>query len=305
MARAIWSGSINFGLVTVPVELYSATSDHSVHFRQFERGTSDRIRYRRVNERTGKEVDYSDIVKGYEISKGDYVLIEQSELDEVAPGRSRTIDIESFVDIEDIDPVFFDKTYWLTPAKEEFHRAYGLLRQAMDKTNRAGIARFVMRGKEYLAAVRAGDPVLVLNTLHFAADLRDPAKELRTLPKQVKPKPKELDLATDLIESLSEEWKPEEYTDTYTERVMSLIEDKKAGRTVTPEEEPAQATKVVDLFEALSRSVENSKRGRRSRKRDLSKLNKTELGKLAKELDVKGRSGMNREELEEAVRKAG
>ncbi|GAA1952578.1 Ku protein [Amycolatopsis minnesotensis] len=302
MARPIWSGSINFGLVTVPVALYSATEDHSVHFRQFERGTADRIRYRRVNERTGKEVDYDKIVKGYELDDGEYVLVEPEELDEIAPGRSRTIDIESFVDLEEVDPIYFQRTYWLAPAKEEFHRAYVLLLQAMAKTNRAGIARFVMRGREYLAAVRAGDGVLTLNTMHFAADIRDPAKELKELPEQ-KARGKELDMAVSLVDSMTGPWRPEEYEDTYTERVKKLIDDKKAGRTVTPESGPAEPTKVVDLFEALSRSVEGRKGGKRAKKKAaVSDLSKADLEKLAREQDVKGRSKMTRAELEKAVK---
>jgi DNA end-binding protein Ku len=260
MARAIWSGSINFGLVTVPVELYSATEDHTVHFRQFERGTSDRIRYRRVNERTGKEVDFNDIVKGYELGDGEYVLVEQSELDEIAPGRSRSIDIEAFVELDDIDPVYFQKTYWLAPGKEEYGRAYSLLVKAMAKTGRAGIARFVMRGREQIAAIRAGeDDVLVLETLLFNEDLRDPAKELRKLPEKAPARGKELDMAVDLIESMTDEWQPEEYHDTYTERVHQLIDDKKAGRKVSVEAPPSEPTEVVDLFDALSKSVESRK----------------------------------------------
>ena len=322
MARPIWNGAVNFGLVTVPVELYSATEDHSIHFRQFQRGTSDRIRYRRVNERTGKEVDYADIVKGYEIDKGDYVIVEPEELDEIAPGRSRTIDIESFVDLDDIDPMFFQKTYWLAPAKEEFHRAYSLLLKAMDRTGKAGISKFVMRGKEYVAAVRAGNGVLILDTLHFAADVRDPKKELRKLPGKSESRGKELDMAMSLIESMADEWKPQEYRDTYTERVEKLIEDKKAGRTVTPEDEPAQPTKVVDLFEALSRSVKDRsgksgrqggtrKAGRKGERRkdgqppqDLTELSKSELDALAREFDIKGRSKLKRADLETAVREA-
>ncbi|QFU85520.1 Ku protein [Amycolatopsis sp. YIM 10] len=302
MARPIWSGAVNFGLVTVPVELYSATEDHTVHFRQFERGTSDRIRYRRVNERTGKEVDYSDIVKGYELDDGDYVLIEPEELDEIAPGRSRALDIEAFVDLDEIDPAYFQKTYWLVPSKEEFERAYTLLLAAMDKTNKAAISKFVMRGKEYLAAVRAGDGVLVLNTLHFPADLRDPAKELRKLPAKQKPRGKELDMAVALVDSMSEPWKPKNYQDTYTARVEKLVRDKKAGRTVTPEEEPAQATQVVDLFEALAKSVKGRKPSTAST--DLSSLSKADLDKMARDLDIKGRSKLSRAELEKAVKKA-
>ncbi|TLW93540.1 Ku protein [Saccharomonospora piscinae] len=330
MARAIWSGALNFGLVTVPVELYSATQDHTVHFRQFQRGTSDRIRYRRVNERTGEEVPYDEIVKGYDLGGDEYVLIEPGELDEVAPGRSRTIDIDAFVDLEEIDPIYFQKTYWLAPSKEEFGRAYTLLIEAMAKTNRAGLARFVMRGKEYIAAVRAGDGVLVLNTLLFPEDIRVPEQEISKLPTGVEPRGKEVDMAVSLIESMAEEWQPEDYHDTYTERVMQLIEDKREGRTITPAEEPREATKVVDLFEALSRSVEGRKQGgeqeaearpkraarsggtsggeAKSRSKqaepDLSEATKADLDRMARELDVKGRSRMNRDELEKAVRAA-
>jgi DNA end-binding protein Ku len=308
MARPIWNGAINFGLVTVPVELYSATEDHTVHFRQFERGTSDRIRYRRVNERTGKEVDFADIVKGYELGDGEYVIIEPEELEQIAPGRSRTIDIEAFVDLDEIDPIYFQKSYWLAPSKEEFNRAYSLLLQAMAKTNRAGIATFVMRGKEYVAAVRAGDDVLILDTLLFAADIRDPKTELRKLPEPMQVRSKELDMAVSLVESMSEEWEPDNYRDTYTERVEQLIEDKRAGRTVTAEEAPREPTKVVDLFEALSRSVEGRRGGKRDKKsgkeQDLSELTKAELDKMARELDIKGRSKMSRAELEKAVRQA-
>lgn len=313
--RSIWRGAISFGLVTVPVELYSATEDHTVHFRQFERGTSDRIRYKRVNERTGKEVDFADIVKGYDLGDGEYVLVEQEELDEIAPGRSRSIDIEAFVDLEDIDPMFFERSYWLAPEKEEFGQAYGLLTQALDRTNKAGVARLVMRGKEHLAAVRAANGVLVLDTLRFAEDLRDPARELKKLPEQVKNRGKELDMAVSLIDSMSEDWRPEEFHDTYTERVHKMIDDKKAGRKVTVETGPTEPTKVVDLFDALARSVESSKKsrraesGKRSSRRsngpDLSELSKAELDRMARELDINGRSKMSRSALEKAVRQAG
>ncbi|MDT7724534.1 MAG: end-binding protein Ku [Actinomycetota bacterium] len=305
MARPIWNGAINFGLVTVPVQLYSATEDHSISFRQFERGTSDRIRYRRVNERTGDEVDYNDIVKGYELEDGDYVIVEPDELDEIAPGRSRTLDIEGFVDLDDIDPIYFQKTYWLAPAKEEFAKAYSLLLAAMDKANKAGIAKFVMRGKEYIAAVRAGDGVLVLNTLHFADDIRNPSKELSKLPGKSSASGKELDMAMALIDSMAEDWKPDSYRDTYTERVERLIKDKKAGRKITPAAEPAEPTKVVDLFDALSRSVKGRKGGKsQPAKSGHSELSKAELDKMARELAIKGRSKMSRKDLERAIESA-
>ncbi|TCP42647.1 DNA end-binding protein Ku [Tamaricihabitans halophyticus] len=308
MARPLWRGALNFGLVTVPVELFSATEDHTIHFRQFERGTSDRIRYRRVNERTAKEVEYDDIVKGHPLD-GSYVLIEQHELDEIAPGRSRTIDIDSFVHFDEIDPVYFRKSYWLGPAKQEFDRAYGLLAAAMRKTNRAGIATFVMRNREHVAVVRTVDNVLVLDTLQFADEIRAPESQLPRIP-AAKPREKELDMAVSLIESMSEHWQPERYQDTYTQRVHELIEEKKAGRTVQPEPEPAAPTNVVDLLEALSASV----RGRATKKRSrsdsgdsgrketpLAEWSKADLRQLARELDIKGRSTMNRAELMEAV----
>ncbi|GAA3047482.1 Ku protein [Actinokineospora globicatena] len=305
MARPIWHGAINFGLVTVPVDLYGATEDHTISFRQFERGTSDRIRYKRVNERTGAEVAFADIVKGAEVGGGEYVIIEPEELDEIAPGRSRTIDISSFVALEEIDPIHFQKTYWLAPSKEEYGKAYGLLLQAMRKTNRAGVATFVMRGKEYLTAIRAGDDdLLLLTTMLFVEDLRDPAKELKSLPEITPARGKELDMAITLVDSMTEQWNPADYHDTYTQRVEKLIDDKKAGREVVVGEEPSSPTKVVDLFEALSKSVESRKTRRPTSPTpsdDLDTLSKADLDKLARELDIKGRSKMTRDELQKAV----
>ncbi|MDT8914923.1 Ku protein [Amycolatopsis sp. PS_44_ISF1] len=306
--RPVWSGSLTFGLVTVPVRLYSAVEDHTVHFRQFERGTSDRIRYRRVNERTGDEVDYADVVKGYELDDGEYVLVEPGELDEIAPGRSKALEVEQFADLAEVDPMFFDKTYWLAPAKEEFAQPYALLLAAMAKTDKAGVAKFVLRGREYLALVRAGEGVMLLNTLHFAADLRDPAKELPDLPDRAGARGKELDLAVNLIEAMTDEWRPGDHHDTYTDRVHELIDAKSQGRTVTPAEEAAEPTKVVELFEALQRSVEKGrggagkKRSARKKQPDLKELSKAELEELAREREVKGRSKMNRAALEKALK---
>ena len=260
MARAIWSGSINFGLVSIPVGLYSATDDHTIHFHQFQRGTADRIRYQRINERTGKEVDYADIVKGAEVGGGDYVIVEPEELDAIAPGRSRSIDITSFVDLDAIDPVHFQKTYWLAPAGEQYTRPYALLLEAMTRTNRAGIATFVMRGKEYLTAIRADQGVLALQTLFFADEIRNPADELDNLPRGATAGGKELDMAKTLIESMSGPWHPQDYHDTYTERVERLIDDKRRGREIVTEAEPPEPTEMSDLLEALQRSISSVKR---------------------------------------------
>jgi len=275
-----------------------------------------------VNERTGKEVDFDDIVKGYELDSGEYVVVEPAELDEIAPGRSKSLDIESFVALNAVDPMFFDKTYWLAPAKDEFERPYALLLEAMRSSGKAGVAKFVMRGREYLSLVRSGDGVMVLNTLHFAADLRDPAEELPDLPGKAKARGKELDMAVDLIDAMSDDWRPEEYRDTYTERVRKLIKAKKKGETITPATEPGEPTKVVDLFEALSKSVESGKAKKSEAKKsgakkseakkseakkspgkkDLSSLSKADLEKLARERDIKGRSKMTRAGLEKALK---
>ncbi|MET9632321.1 Ku protein [Lentzea sp. NPDC006480] len=265
MARAIWSGSVSFGLVSIPVELYSATTDHTVHFNQFQRGTSDRIRYKRVNERTGREVPYDKIVKGHETGDGEYVLVEPEELDDIAPGRSRTLDIEAFVDLDEIDPVFFQKTYWLGPAKPEFSRPYLLLAQAMKKTNRAGIAVFVMRGKQYLTALKEDNGILAVHTLFFADEIREP-KDVLEMPEGRAPRGKELDMAVSLVESMADDWNPKAYRDTYTERVNKLIKAKQKGREVVAEAEPPEATGVMDLMEALQRSVEASKTKRGKKK---------------------------------------
>ncbi|WP_406630804.1 Ku protein [Amycolatopsis sp. WGS_07] len=296
--RPVWQGALSFGLVNVPVRLYKAVEDHAVHFTQFQRGTRDRIRYRRVNERTGDEVRYDDIVRGREVGDDEYVLVEQEELDEIAPGRSRSLEVESFVDLAEVDPVYFDRAYWLAPTNEEAQRPYVLLLDALSSRDKAAVAKFVFHGREHLALARAGDGVIVLNTLHYAAEVRT-ADDVPQLPAKAKTNKKELDLAVKLIDAMTEPWRPEDFHDTYRERVDELIEAKKAGNTVTPAAEPEQPTKVVDLMEALAKSVRGN---RRPRTPDLSELSKADLQKLAKERDVKGRSKMSRADLEAALK---
>jgi DNA end-binding protein Ku len=260
MARSIWTGSLSFGLVNVPVRLFSATQDHKVHFHQFEKGTSNRIRNERVNEKTGEEVPYKDIVKGAEVSDGNYVMLTQEELESVEPGRSRTIDISDFVDAAEIDPIYYQKSYYLGPADDSAKKAYALLVEAMEESERIGVATFVMRGTQYLAAIRPSDGVLVLETMHFADEVRDPAKELDNLPKQTKVAPKDLKMAVSLIESLSTKWDPGNYKDTYQDRVKKLINAKKNDREVVREETTEESSKeVVDLLEALQASVDQAK----------------------------------------------
>ena len=260
MARAIWSGVISFGLVSIPVELYSATQAHEPTFHQFEKGTSDRIRYQRVNERTGHEVDYADIVRGADIGGGNYVLLDQDELDSVAPGRSRSLDIHAFADLDEIDPIYFNKAYFLGPGNDEATKAYALLRDAMADSGMAAIASLVMRNKEYLAAVRADGDLLVLETLFFADEIRDPHDEIGNLPGRVTLSAQERRMAGQLIDSLSGPWKPSDYRDTYTDRVNDLIDAKRRKKDFQPADEPPAATNVTDLARALRASLDAAKK---------------------------------------------
>ncbi|SHK50554.1 DNA end-binding protein Ku [Pseudonocardia thermophila] len=320
MARAIWTGSISFGLVSIPVGLFSATDDHTIHFHQFERGTSDRVRNKRVNERTGEEIDFADIVKGADVGDGEHVIVEPDELEAIAPGRSRDLEITDFVDLEEIDPLYFQRTYWLAPTAEQYARPYGLLLAALTRTNRAAIGSFVMRGKQYLAAIRPDGDVLALETLHFADEVRDPHEELENLPSKLPASGKELDMAVHLVESMSGPWKPEDYTDTYRDKVEELIADKQRGRQTVVEAEPPDPTEMSDLLAALEESVEAARSGRRTRadrsakddrtagdgtaEDDLANATKADLAAKAKELDIKGRSTMTRDELAEAIHDA-
>ena len=203
MARAIWSGVISFGLVSVPVELYSATRAHEPTFHQFQKGTPHRIRYQRVNERTGDVVEYPNVVRGADIGGGNYVTLDREDLDAVAPGRSRSLDIHTFVDLDDIDPIYFNKSYFLGPGEDETKKTYALLRDAMARSGKAAIASLVMRGKEYLAAVRADGDVLILQTLFFGDEIRDPHDEIGNLPGRVELSPQELRMAGQLIDAMS------------------------------------------------------------------------------------------------------
>jgi DNA end-binding protein Ku len=330
MARAIWSGSLSFGLVNVPVGLFSATEDKTIHFHQFEKGTSSRIRYKRVNEDTGEEVDYDDIVKGADVGDGKFVTLTPEELEAVEPGRSRTIDIADFVDVADIDPIFYQKTYYLAPKDEPAQRAYSLLLRAMDEAQRVGIATFVMRSKQYLAAVRPQGDVLTLETMFFADEVRDPASELEQLPGKVKLKTRDVDMAVSLIESMTTEWNPSNYHDTYRERVEELIEAKKDDEEVVTTQPESDEGQVLDLMDALQASLDRArghrpgnakgagelKRGRSkgsvkgngedgvTTASELGDLSKSELYDLATELDVPGRSSMTKAELAKAVAKA-
>jgi DNA end-binding protein Ku len=254
MARTIWKGSLSFGLVNVPIGVYPATQDKSIHFNQFERGTSDRIRYKKVNERTGDEVESANIVKGVDLGGGEYVILNEDELAAAEPERSRYIEITDFVSLNEIDPVYFNTTYYLAPEGETAGKAYALLRQAMQDSGKVAIATFVMRNKEYLVAIRPEADVLALETMYFADEVRSPVKELPNLPNAEEPSDREVKMAELLIESMEGTWDPGRYHDTHRQKVEALIEEKRQGRTiVATATEPA--SKVVDLMAALSASI--------------------------------------------------
>ncbi|MEU1425158.1 Ku protein [Kitasatospora sp. NPDC005751] len=262
MARPVWTGVLTFGLVTVPVSLYTATQSHDVRFHQLQRGTSDRVRNKRVNERTGKEVDFGEIVKGYPVAEGEYVVVEPDELEQISPGRSRTIDIAGFVDLAEVDPIFFDKTYYLGPKGKEYQKVYALLVESLDHAAKVGLAMFAMRGKEYLTAIRSENGLLELHTMHFADEVRDPRREIDDLPEKVELSTQEIKTAEQLIGMLAVDWDPGEWHDTYEDQVKQLIEDKLAGREIAVSSGPApEATNVIDLMDALRRSLDSAGKG--------------------------------------------
>ncbi|WP_030200249.1 Ku protein [Streptomyces sp. NRRL S-87] len=313
MARPVWTGVLSFGLVSFPVGIHTATDSHTIRFHQLQRGTSDRVRNRRVNERTGEEVAADEIVKGYDAGD-EYVLVEPAELEDIAPGRSRALEISGFVDLEAIDPIFFDRTYYLGPKGAEYAKVYALLQSALAKTGRAGVATFVMRGREYLVALKAEDGILTLHTLHWADEIRDPREEVPDLPDEsvAASSAKELRMAEQLVAALETDWDPEGFHDTYQEKVAALVEAKRTGGTVEKAELPAEATNVVDLTEALRASVARARGGRRGGSRrtppterpSLDSLTKAQLYEKAAAAGVPGRSTMTRDELAEALTRA-
>jgi len=232
MARAIWSGTLTFGLVTIPVKLYPAVSRKSVRFNQLDGEDNARIQQRRVNSRTGEEVPYERLVKGYEVTPDRYVVVTQEELESLDPVRSHTIEIEDFVDESEIDPIFYDATYYVAPAAGGT-KPYELLLEAMRASNRVGIARVVLRTKEYLVALRPTETALQLSTLLFADEVVDPSvvEELTALG-DASPSKRELDIAEQLIGSLAAAFEPGKYKDEYRARVLDLVERKAQGEQI-------------------------------------------------------------------------
>jgi DNA end-binding protein Ku len=261
MARTIWKGSLSFGLVNVPVGVYPATQDKSIHFNQFEKGTSDRIRYKKVNERTGEEVESSNIVKGFDLGGGEYIMLTDEELAAADPERSRQIEITDFVNLDDIDPVFYRTTYYLAPDGNGSDKPYALLRKAMEESRKVGIASMVMRNKEYLVAIRPEGDVLALETMFFADEVRSPNQELPRIPDDGDLTDREISMAHVLIDSMENEWDPERFHDTHRKKVEALIEEKGQGKVITTAK-PAPEPKIVDLMEALQASINASQSSR-------------------------------------------
>jgi DNA end-binding protein Ku len=262
--RSIWSGAISFGLVNVPVKLYSAVNRKTVRFHQLNGRTGNRIAQRRVDPATGDEVAYEDIVKGYELSRDRYVVIQPDELDALDPERTRTIDIEDFVSLAEIDPVYYDHPYYLVPDKGAA-KPYALLREAMREAGKVAIARVVLRSKEQLVAIRPSGDVLLMETMIFHDEVV-PTDALDDLPddERAAASARELAMAQQLIESLSSEFEPVKYRDEYREKVLDLIERKAAGEEIAVQPEAAAPARVPDLMAALEASLAAAKKDKPS-----------------------------------------
>jgi DNA end-binding protein Ku len=306
--RALWSGSLSFGLVNVPVQLVSAARDLDYHFHELHEKDKARIEQRRFCSKEDVEVMYEEVAHSYDLD-GKQVIVTDAELGSVEPRKTRTIDIEAFVSLAEIDPVYFDHPYLIVPAGESEGtlRAYRLLVEVMERSERAALGRFVMRTKEYLAAVRVRDGALTLTTMLFHDEIR-PTKPIPTGGK--KPAKKELDQAVALVEALSTDWDPESYDDCYRERLRRVIEDKRKRRTIEapePEKEPSPAP---DLMDALQRALDNVRSGKDPRAEaesedgddgDLDGLSKDELDDRAQKEGITGRTKMSKKELVKAL----
>src|SRR4051794_12499026 len=256
MARAVWSGSISFGLVNVPVKAFSALRDHDVHFHQIDKKSGARVRTKKVSDKSGREVKADDIEMGFEVNRGSYVTFEKDELAKLRPDSTRAIEITDFVDLDEIDPIYYERTYWLAPDGDAAKKAYSLLVAAMSDRNRVAIGTVVMRNKEYLTAIRPVDHVLAMSTMRFADEVVS-RHDVDALPSRAsKPEAKALRMATQLIDGLTAPWKPDAYHDTYAEDLRKRIKAKDDGKEVVTEPAAAEGGKVLDLMAALEASLD-------------------------------------------------
>ena len=258
MARAIWKGTISFGLVNIPIALYPATRREELKFRLLRKTDLSPVNYKRVAEKDGREVPWDEIVKGYEYEKGKYIVLKDEDFDRVDIEATQTVDIQDFVELDEIDPMYFYKPYYLEPQKGG-DKAYVLLRDSLKESRKIGIAKVVIKTRQYLAGVKPEDGVLILELMHFADELADPAK--LSLPKKAEAGKRELDMAKSLISSMSTKWNPEKYHDEYREALMEVIEEKVEAGGKEIETKPRKApkpTKVIDLVKVLQQSLEQS-----------------------------------------------
>jgi DNA end-binding protein Ku len=275
MARPVWSGVISFGLVSVPVKAYPAVRDHDVHFHQIDKGSGSRIRNRKVSAKTGKEVDNADIEMGFETSKGRYVTFSKPELDDLRPASTRAVEVSDFVSLDDIDPIYYERTYWLAPADDAAAKPYQLLRAAMEDRGLVAIGTVVMRNKQYLTAIRPLDGALAMSTMRFADEVV-PRSDVDGVPdRRTKPDPKMLRMANQLVDSLTTDWDPRRYHDTFTEELRERIQAKRAGRKLEIEPDEGSEPKVIDLMQALEDSVKGARADRRGRRKPRRRARKS------------------------------
>ena len=299
MPRAIWSGAISFGLVNVPVRMYSAIAEQDVHFHLLHSKDDSRIGYDKVCKKEGKPVPDDEIVKGYEVSEGKYVYVTDEDFEAAAGESYRSIDIQDFVDVDEVDPIYFERTSYLGPA-DGAEKPYALLVRAMEESGLVGIATYVMRDKQQLGCLRVRDGLIVLEKMFFADEIR-PTKGIA--PRRTSVGKQELAMALDLIDRFRGSFEPEKYEDTYREALLRVIDRKRKGKDVHVEP-AAEREEPVDLLEALRASVESHRRNGRKPRRgngSLSGLSKAELEKRARRAGIEGRSSMTKDELVEAL----
>jgi DNA end-binding protein Ku len=308
MPRAIWSGAITFGLVNVPVRMYSAISEHKLHFHYMHVKDDSPIGYQKICKVEEKPVPDEEIAKAFEYEKGEFVYMGDEDFEAARVEGYKTIDITDFVPYEQIDPIFFAKTYYLAP-QEGSEKVYSLLVQAMERSELAGVAKFVMRDRQYLGCLRVREGTVTLEQLYFADEVR-PVDEVK--PPTSRVGKQELQMAEQLIDSFAGEWQPEKYRDTYRDVLCEVIEAKRKGKDVHVKAEPEEE-QPTDLMAALRASVEASKRGSLRRVPSgssdgtgdgLERLSKAELDKRARNAEIEGRSKMSKQELIEALRTA-
>lgn len=251
--RAIWKGSISFGLVNIPVQMYTASQAKEISFVLLHKKDMSEIRYARICKNEDKEVPWKDIVKGYEYEKGDFVVLEDKDFEKANLKKTKTIEIINFLDEEEIDTVYYVKPYYLEPGKQA-EKAYGLLRDALKKSKKVGLARYVLRNREHLAVIKFHENMLVLNELRYENELLKP-EDLK-LPEAGKPNPKELEMAIQLIDQLTVPFEPQKYKDTFTEEIKQIIKQKAKGRPIHPKTEEPAPSKVHDIMSLLQASLE-------------------------------------------------